>query len=264
MSSVWLMYHDVHEVAPRPGVPRSAAMYHVNRASFAGHLAAIKASGRRVLTVAGFLRRPDEDSVVITFDDGWRGAFDVALPLLANEGWRATFFVTRDFIGRRGFCDGETLAAAARAGMEIGVHGTTHRMLSACTRDEILAEFASCKSHLEGLLAQPVSFASLPGGDVNRSIVAGARQAGLRCLCTSRPGLNHEGTSRFGLRRIAIKASTSDADVARYCRHELGREIARWGLLQIPRSLLRGKNYSRLRRRFLGEREHQSHQVFEP
>jgi peptidoglycan/xylan/chitin deacetylase (PgdA/CDA1 family) len=263
MGSVWLMYHDVHEVAPRPDLPRSATMYHVSRATFAGHLAAIKASGRRVLTVGGFLRQPD-DSVVITFDDGWRGAFDIALPLLVNEGWRATFFVTRDFIGRSGFCDGEALAAAARAGMEIGVHGTTHRMLSACTRDEILEEFASCKSHLEGLLSRPVSLASLPGGDVNRTIVACAQQAGLRCLCTSRPGLNHAGTSRFDLRRVAIKMSTSDADVARYCRHGLGREIARWRLLQIPRSLLRGKHYSRLRRRFLGEHGHPPHEVFEP
>ncbi|HSF02333.1 MAG TPA: polysaccharide deacetylase family protein, partial [Solirubrobacterales bacterium] len=191
MSSVWLMYHDVHEAAPRPDVPRSAAMYHVSRAAFAGHLAAIRASGRRLLTVGDVLRRPDEDSVVITFDDGWRGAFDVALPMLVNEGWRATFFVTRDFIGRSGFCDGGVLVAAARAGMEIGVHGTTHRMLSACTRDEILAEFTRCKSHLEDLLSQPVSFASLPGGDASRTIVECAEQAGLRCLCTSRPGLNH-------------------------------------------------------------------------
>jgi peptidoglycan/xylan/chitin deacetylase (PgdA/CDA1 family) len=249
------MYHDVHEAEPDPRLPRSATLYHVARASFETHLAAIRNAGLRVLGASAFLDPPGADAVALTFDDGWRGAFEIAVPLLVREGWKATFFVTRDFVGRPGFCDRTQLVAADRAGMEIGVHGTTHRMLSACGRDEIVREFRACKDHLEELLSRPVEIASLPGGDVNRTIVACAREAGLRLLCTSRPGVNRPRTSPFGLRRVAIKRTTTGADVARYCRFGLGREVITWAMRQAPRSVLGARNYSRLRRRVLGERQ---------
>ena len=50
MSSLWLMYHDVYDRAPRPDVPASAAAYHVSKESFAAHLLAIEQSGHRVVT----------------------------------------------------------------------------------------------------------------------------------------------------------------------------------------------------------------------
>jgi peptidoglycan/xylan/chitin deacetylase (PgdA/CDA1 family) len=264
MRSVWLMYHDVHEVEPDRHLPPSATLYHVARRTFASHLAAIRSTGPRVLSVGGFLAHPDEDSVVLTFDDGWKGAFEIAVPLLVQEGWRATFFVTRDFVGRRGFCERADLLASSRAGMEIGVHGTTHRMLSACGRDEIVWEFRACKEHLEELLSRPVEFASLPGGDVNRTIVACAREAGLKLLCGSRPGINRDRTSSFGLRRVAVKQRTTAADVSRYCRFELRREVVAWGVRQAPRSLLGARTYARLRRRLLGGRGARPYEVFEP
>ena len=106
MNSLWLMYHDVYDRAPRPQVPPSATAYHVSRESFAAHLLAVEHSGHRVVTASEFLATAASagDSVALTFDDGWIGAFEIALPLLLERGWRATVFVTRDVVGRRHFC----------------------------------------------------------------------------------------------------------------------------------------------------------------
>ena len=208
MRSMWLMYHDVYTREPQAGVPRSASMYHLSQAAFLEHLRVIKASGRTVLTAREFLSGRAQESVVLTFDDGWRGAFEIAVPLLAEFGWKATFFVTRDFVGRDWFCERSMLVAAVEAGMELGVHGTDHRMLSACTRAEVAAQFSDCKAFLESIIGRPVEAASLPGGDVNDLIVSCARQAGLLSLCTSRPGINRGSTSPFALRRIAMRPAT--------------------------------------------------------
>lgn len=258
------MYHDVCASVPDPDVPASAASYHVSRQRFVSHLDAIQRSGRRVITAGDYARGVKDDSVVITFDDGWSGTFDLAVPMLRQAGWPATIFVTRDFLGRRHFGHDSSLRDAAAAGMELGVHGTTHRMLSSCTAQEQLWEFRACKEHLETALGLRVESASQPGGDWNTEIVTAARAAGLKCLGTSRPGGNGPRTDLFALRRVAIKSSTTERDVARFCSGRMGREVTRWTMLQLPRRLLGMKNYSRLRRVLVDEKQGRTVEVFKP
>lgn len=265
-ASIWLMYHDVYE-PPRSGdVPQSAAIYHVSASCFRAHIYAIAQSGKHVTTVGEFLRGGchEDSNVVLTFDDGWAGAFEVAVPLLVERGWKATFFVTRDFVGRNGFCQPSMLIEAANAGMEIAVHGTTHRMLSSCSPAEIVDEFRACKNYLESLLGRPVLHASLPGGDVTPTVIACAKQAGIGSLCNSRPGLNGSKTSHYDLTRVAVRARTSAADVARYCSFALARERARWILFHLPRTVLGMQRYSHLRRWILREPNGNPLEVFRP
>jgi peptidoglycan/xylan/chitin deacetylase (PgdA/CDA1 family) len=247
MSSVCLMYHDVYEVTCDPEVPRTAALYHISRNAFRNHLAEIRNSGWKVIPVRDYSKQVGQNTVVITFDDGWRGSFSTAVPMLQAAGWKATFFVTRDFVGRTGFCDPQMIREAADAGMEIGVHGTTHRKLSGRSSEDIVSEFATCKAFLESIVGVPVVSASLPGGEISPRITACARKAGMTSLCTSRPGINGPGTSSFALRRIAVRARTAGPDIARYCRFDVTKEVMRWAALEVPRSLLGIENYSRLR-----------------
>jgi peptidoglycan/xylan/chitin deacetylase (PgdA/CDA1 family) len=259
MRSVWLGYHDVFEREAAADLPRTATVYHLSRAELAAHLAAIRSSRRRVITAG---ERSDGDTVAITFDDGWRGSFEIAVPLLVEAGLRATFYVTRDFIGRPHMVEPSLIVEAASAGMEIGVHGTTHRMLSSLSPAEIREEFATCRKHLEDLIGKPVLHASLPGGDLDDAIVAAARAAGIVTLCTSRPGVNTARTSPVRLRRLGIKAGTPAETIARYCRYDLLREEARWMVMQAPRVVLGMQRYSRVRR-WIMDRDGKQH-LFRP
>jgi peptidoglycan/xylan/chitin deacetylase (PgdA/CDA1 family) len=264
MKSIWFMYHDIYQKEPMPGVPRSAAMYHVSRETFAQHLSAIQVSGLRVITASEFLKSHDSNSVILTFDDGWRGAFETALPMLQEFGIKATFFITKDFVGHRGFCDRSLVSEAANAGMEIGVHGTTHRMLSGCSPEEIRWELSACKEFLESLFQQQIVSASMPGGDWNKVIASCAKEIGLKLLCTSRPGVNKPEVSLYNLRRVAIRESTSSLDIRRYCSYNARKELLRWTILQLPRATLGMKRYSLLRRRLLGEQKVRGNELFKP
>jgi peptidoglycan/xylan/chitin deacetylase (PgdA/CDA1 family) len=265
MSSVWLAYHDIHEGSRTPNVPHSAAMYHVSSELFSRHLECIKASGHRVVTVGEFISNPQSraDSVVLTFDDGWLGAFAIAVPLLVRAGWPATFFITSDFVGRQGFCEPQMLQEAASAGMEIGIHGTTHRMLSSCRKPEITSELQNCKGFLESLLQRNVHHASVPGGSTNRIVSECAAEVGLLSLSTSRPGINSAAQPHYNLCRMAIRSSTRVSDVDRYCRYTVKRETARWAMLQLPRLVLGMRNYARLRH-WLMEGSEDNDALFQP
>jgi peptidoglycan/xylan/chitin deacetylase (PgdA/CDA1 family) len=247
------MYHDVYTQLDSE-VPQSASLYQVSNRCFKEQLRIIRNAGISVVRAQEALRPRPGQAIVLTFDDGWAGTFRNALPLLAEFAFGAVVFVTRDFVGRKGFCDDSMLRAAGQAGVEIGVHGTTHRMLSSCSEEEILAEFRDCRDFLEQTLSKPVHLASLPGGDINGKIIAGARKAGLECLCTSRPGINDNQTPAFRLRRIAIRASTNAKSFERFCHLAVWPEVFRWSLLETPRLLLGMKNYSRLRRAVLDVR----------
>jgi peptidoglycan/xylan/chitin deacetylase (PgdA/CDA1 family) len=247
MRSLWLNYHDVYS-RPDPHLPWSAAMYHVSQQTFHEQLNAIRQSGVPVLRPQESRQPGPGRAMVITFDDGWAGTFENAVPLLAKYSMPAVVFVTRDFVGRKSFCDRGMLRDAAQAGIEIGVHGTTHRMLSARTEKEILDEFKLCKDFLEQTLSRPVRLASLPGGDLNKCIVDCARKAGLSSLCTSHPGINDSHTSSFALRRVAVRSATDVRTIERFCRLAVRREVFRWAIFEAPRRLLGMKNYSRLRR----------------
>ena len=258
------MYHDIFESEPVTGVPRSAAIYHTSSGSLAQHLSVIRASAIRVVTVGQLADGISDHSLALTFDDGWRGAFEIAIPLLQEFAFKATFFITRDFVGKKGFSDENLILQAARAGMEIGVHGTTHRMLSYCSREEIMSEFTACKNFLEALLGKPVRSASVPGGDWTTNVALCAQEAGLRCLCTSRAGINRRGISLFNLKRIAIRGSTTDSDVQRYCKYNINKEQLRWAALHFPKHLLGMRRYALFRTWLLGERRHYKHNLFEP
>ena len=97
------MYHDIYSDIPAAHIPRSASMYHISKQSFIQHLVTVKESNLNVLTVSELLNNKKNNTISMTFDDGWKGAFNIAMPILKEFGYRCTYFITKDFIGHEGF-----------------------------------------------------------------------------------------------------------------------------------------------------------------
>ena len=264
--SILLTYHDVYSRQVSPKIPRSASIYHVSEHTFLEHIEIIKSSDIQVTSISKIIPAYGEtDSLGFTFDDGWAGIYHFILPLFKKLGWSATIFITRDFVDKPGFLSKSQVIELSNAGFEIGIHGTTHRMLSTCKPDDIRWELSTCKDFLERLTDQQVVYASLPGGDESPSITSIARQLGLQAVFTSRPGFNLSSTSPFAQKRIFVRASTTCDDIQRYCRYFVNRDILRWFIFQIPHKILGGKKYVYLRRWLLNEtKEDGKNRIFDP
>lgn len=211
-----LMYH---QVAPhRTG--SALNKWRVHPDDFARQLDVLASRGLSGVPLRDLLAgppRPADQRVVLTFDDGYDGIRTAALPLLLERGFSATVFVVSGRLGGRndwdGETDGETLLSesgireVARAGLEIGSHGATHRALTKLGDDELDAETRGSREHLEAVLGAPVVSFCYPYGASDDRAEAAVRKAGYRAATVIRGGIVADLSRPLCLRRVAVRGT---------------------------------------------------------
>jgi len=163
-----LTYHEVIEKDSR-------YLYSVTCSELDCHLALIKEIMRGNPKP---LSRP-----VVTFDDGHRSNYDLALPLLQKNGISAIFFVTANWIGKgQGFMDWSQLREMQHLGHSIASHGVSHKLLTHCSSGELQDEVRRSKETIEEALGARVTSISMPGGRWNARVLEVCRNAGYEQL----------------------------------------------------------------------------------
>lgn len=214
---VVLLYHQV-------GMPHTAEeqRFCTPPADFAEQMRWLVADGYRGVTmdqvldhVAGRCELTGQ-CVHITFDDGFAGLLDHAVPVVRAIGLPATVFAvsgrtgsTNDWMHTRGFPRRALLSAAqlrllADDGTAIGSHTRSHARLTELDANAAQAEIADSRRELEDLLGREVPHFAYPYGLVSapvRDMVAGA---GYRSAVSTQAGFNRPSEDPFLLRRIDI------------------------------------------------------------
>ncbi|MBM4033425.1 MAG: hypothetical protein FJ291_16805 [Planctomycetes bacterium] len=278
-----------HALVSRPDElalwPPGARLYVLTLDEFRSHLDILASEGFSTISMADFLRwhqgalELPERSIVLSFDDGHRSNFALALPALRERGHRAVFFVTASRIGddcglRIADCGFQSsirnpkseirneerwltwtdLRAMLAAGMEIGSHSLTHRPPSSLSRDELRRELAESKCVLEEGLGRAVDFVSSPTGYDSRHFAPLAREVGYKAAIQGVIGRNRRSTDPFRLRRILLKRSY-DLGLFRRLVDPSSRACRRLRLKQALRNAVRRvlgtRAYEAIRRKFL-------------
>lgn len=175
-----LAFHKVGE--PSPG--GWDTWFYTSEAEFLGYLRALRDGGWRVIDVATFLRGLVDPEIwsrrdaLITFDDGYRSALEVAAPLLQRFGYPGIAFVPSSHVGRTShafdaesgepeepLCTWSELRELERRGVSVQSHGMTHRAFSRLTPEHQEEELRRSRSVLEAGLDKPVEVFAFPFGD---------------------------------------------------------------------------------------------------
>ena len=216
-----LMYHAIDD----SGGPGSRFVLPARR--FAAQMRWLKRTGFHVLSLEDYLkirkadRLPHARSVVITFDDGYRDTFELALPVLHRLGLTATVFIVTDRVGTRNSWDatGELvgrplmrwseLQALLSHGMHVGAHTRTHPWLTDLPPEAARAEIDGSRSELETKLGVAVEVFAYPYAKFDAATQALAEEAGFLGSCTDDPGPNTPITPAHALRRIEVRGTDS-------------------------------------------------------
>jgi peptidoglycan/xylan/chitin deacetylase (PgdA/CDA1 family) len=115
----------------------------------------------------------------------------------------------------------EDIKTLHRAGMSIGAHSHTHRILSGLDKASQRQEIRSSKRILESFLTSQVDFLAFPDGkreSFNSETMREAQEAGFRAAFSFYGGTNLAGSIRpFDIRRSSIPRTTSSVRLRIEC-----------------------------------------------
>jgi peptidoglycan/xylan/chitin deacetylase (PgdA/CDA1 family) len=250
MPALILMYHDL-AADPTASAPEHRP-YVLAPAVFRRQMAAVVAAGLPALSVAQWCApvRPPR-AVVLTFDDGHISNYTLTLPILVEHRLTATFFITAGAIGQGDTMAWRHIRALHAAGMEIGSHTLTHRPPSTLSDAELRYELRESRRVLEDGLGAPVRSISSPTGFFTPRMRAIAREAGYQALCFGHIGLAPDQGDPFALKRVAVKSTTSHAEVEALLRFDpqtLGRLRRQQWVRSFARQAFGPKAYLQVRR----------------
>jgi peptidoglycan/xylan/chitin deacetylase (PgdA/CDA1 family) len=159
--------------------------------NFTKELDWLEAKGYRALSMARFIEAFDQHkalppkSVLITFDDGYKGVYDYALPELRKRYMHATLFLVTDSIGKQSKTYPRITAEEVKKMgqdylVDIGSHTTEHDWLTKLLPDKQKYEIVHSKEVLEKLTGKPCDSISYPYGDFNSLVIANVKAAGYK------------------------------------------------------------------------------------
>jgi peptidoglycan/xylan/chitin deacetylase (PgdA/CDA1 family) len=181
-----------------------------------------------------YRRSLPERSVVITIDDGYRSAYDIAYPILNEFDFKATVFIYTDYVGiSEGAITWDQLREMKARGFEVGAHTVTHCDLTKKKEGEddqaylerIRKELIVSKQIIDKELKQDTIYLAYPYNNYNQRVLLIAGEAGYKLGLTVQRGGNPFFADPLTLKRDPIIKRDMETFLQRLkCFHEFALE----------------------------------------
>ena len=149
------MFHDVTEVAD------GRDKYAVSKSKFETFIA--NNSDRIAKSIGDF--KKNRNTILITFDDGFKSTLTVALPILKKYNCHFCVFLTTCLIGQKGYLSWNDIKVLLDCGLcEIGCHSISHPMFRFLSKEQKTTELLVSKQILEERLDKKVNCFAFPYG----------------------------------------------------------------------------------------------------
>lgn len=206
-----LMYHHVSDVPSDADLLRRDLT--VTPENFRAQLQYLADAGYHPITLTDlylYLTQgyplPDKP-VVLTFDDGYRDAYEIVFPILLDYGFPGTFFVLATPMGQESV-DYITWAQAEEmsdAGMAIEGHGRDHVDLRGRSNDFLVYQILGIQEAINYHTGRLPRFFAYPSGQYDANVVAVLKSAGYWGAVTTDWGEEHTLESMFAMPRLRIR-----------------------------------------------------------
>jgi len=207
------MYHYVSELPPNPDRYRRDLT--VSPENFQAQLQYLADAGYHTITLSDmylhFTRGYPlpEKPIVLTFDDGYKDAYEVVFPRLLDHGFTATFFVlaTPPHLELPDYMTWAEMKEMSDAGMEIQAHGRDHVDLRGCSYDYLVYQILGIQEAIHFHTGRLPRFFCYPSGQYDANVIAVLESAGYWGAVTTQWGVNHTPDNLFEMERVRIRGA---------------------------------------------------------
>jgi peptidoglycan/xylan/chitin deacetylase (PgdA/CDA1 family) len=163
--------------------------------------------------------------VVITFDDGYRDAYEHAFPVLQEHGFTATFFVITGRLdaGDPAYISWQQAGEMAVAGMSIASHTKEHPNLVGRDPDFLHYQIQGSLESIEAHTGQPARFFCYPAGRWDEAALEALRAHGVWAAVVTEGGVEHTTDGMLLLRRVRVSGDTDLSTFAALVRWDWER-----------------------------------------
>ena len=210
-----LMYHYVSELPPDADVYRRDLT--VSPEAFGAQLRYLDEAGYRPITLTDvYLALTEgyplpEKPVVLTFDDGYRDAYEVVFPKLLEYGFPATFFVlaTPAHYESEAYMSWGQVREMSEAGMSIQAHGRDHVDLRGRSYEFLVFQVLGITEAIEHHTGRVPRFFCYPGGRRDADVIAVLESANYWGSVTTEWGRTYTRENLFEMPRLRIRGGDS-------------------------------------------------------
>lgn len=210
-----LMYHHVSKIPPDADVYRQDLT--VSPEAFDAQLQYLDEAGYHPITLTDlYLNITEgyplpEKPVVLTFDDGYRDAYEVVFPKLLDYGFPATFFVlaTPAHHESEDYLTWAQMAEMSETGMSIQAHGRDHVDLRDRSHDFLVYQVLGIKEAIEHHTGKAPRFFCYPSGRRDGDVIKVLESAGYQGAVTTEWGQTHTKENLFEMPRLRIQGEDS-------------------------------------------------------
>jgi len=228
-----LMYHRV-------GAAHNAweARYAIAPEAYAAQMQALMAAGFRAVGVDALVAWLEggpalpANAIVVTFDDGFRGVREHALPVMERLAWPFTVFLVSDLIGHQDvwtqsanpagvtypLLDADEIRDMQQRGVSFHSHTRSHASLPKLDAAALADQLGGSRTRLSELLGHEVQYLAYPFGHVDDRVEAATRSAGYQAAFSTQSGFNRRDVNRLRIRRIDVYGTDTPAMLLRKIR----------------------------------------------
>ena len=228
-----LMYHRVGEAKTS-----WEARYAIPAERFAAHMSSLARSGYQAVSIdslvewmQGGAALPD-GAFVLTFDDGYRGVYEYALPVLEQMKWPFAVFLVSDLIGKEDFwsaeanpegktyplLNSEDIHTMQLRGCSFHSHSRSHEKLPTLGDIALTDQILGSRQALGERLGVELVYLAYPYGQFDERVIAATKSAGYRAAFSTRSGFNQRNSDLFSIRRFDVYGTDTPAMLLRKIR----------------------------------------------
>lgn len=177
-----LCYHNLKETSKNDGPKQKA--YSISPDNFAWQMKALSDNGYTSITpdeLKDYLklqRSLPKKPIVITFDDGTKGQYEIGARILDKYNFKGVFFIMTVAIGKKNYMNQNEIKSLSDNGHIIGCHTWDHHKVTNFKKEDWLLQIVKSKKQLEKITHRPVTCFAYPYGAWNRTVTDSLRKYG--------------------------------------------------------------------------------------